>query len=91
MSLVTDDRWQIVTVLGSGLIGALFGAWVASMVGVAVPNSRLRQFAQAIDQGRILLMADVPEHRLDEVRALLNAQHPEAEDRGIDPHIPAFP
>ena len=91
MSLVMDDRWQIVTVLGSGLVGALFGAWVASMVGVAVPNSRLRQFTEAIDQGRILLMVDVPEHRLDEIRALLNAQHPEAEDRGIDPHIPAFP
>src|SRR5690349_21202379 len=31
MSVVTDEHWQIVTVLGSGLIGALFGAWVASM------------------------------------------------------------
>ena len=91
MTLVTDDHWQIVTVLGSGLVGALFGAWVASMVGVAVPNSRLTQFTRAIDEGRILLMADVPEHRLDEIRALLNARHPEAEDRGIDPHIPAFP
>ena len=91
MSVVTDEHWQIVTVLGSGLIGALFGAWVASMVGIAVPNSRLTQFTQAIDTGRILLMVDVPEHRLDEIRTLLNAQHPEAEDRGIDPHIPAFP
>ena len=90
MTLV-DDRFQIVTVLGSGLVGALFGAWVASMVGVAVPNSRLRQFTQAIDEGKLLLMADVPEHRVDEVRRLLSVQHPEAEDRGIDPHIPAFP
>ena len=85
------NEWQIVTVLGCGLVGALFGAWVASMVGVAVPNSRLRQFAQAIDAGKLLLMADVPEHRIEELRTLLNAQHPEAEDRGIDPHIPAFP
>lgn len=86
-----DNQWQIATVLGGGLVGALFGTWVASMVGVAVPNSRLRQFALAIDSGKLLLMADVPEHRLEEVRTLLNAQHPEAEDRGIDPHIPAFP
>jgi uncharacterized membrane protein YeaQ/YmgE (transglycosylase-associated protein family) len=91
MTMITDDRWQIVTVLGAGIVGALFGAWVASMVGVAVPNSRLRQFSQAIAEGRLLLMADVPEHRVDEVRQLLNVQHPEAEDRGIDPHIPAFP
>jgi hypothetical protein len=91
MTMVTEDRWQIATVLGSGVIGALFGAWVASMVGVAVPNSRLRQFAKAIEEGKLLLMADVPQHRVEEIRSLLNAQHPEAEDRGIDPHIPAFP
>lgn len=90
-TLFTDDRLQIVIVLGSGLVGALFGAWVASMVGSAVPNSRLKQFSQAIDEGKLLLMVDVPEHRLEEVRQRLNATHPEAEDRGIDPHIPAFP
>lgn len=91
MTMQTDDRWQIVTVLGSGAVGALFGAWVASMVGSAVPNSRLKQFAQVIEEGKILVMADVPQHRVNEVREQLNARHPEAEDRGIDPHIPAFP
>ena len=91
MTLVTDDRWQIVTVLGAGIVGALFGTWVASMVGSAVPNSRLAQFSNSIDEGKLLLMADVQEHRVNEVRALLTARHPEAEDRGIDPHIPAFP
>ncbi|HEX6137813.1 MAG TPA: DUF1269 domain-containing protein [Casimicrobiaceae bacterium] len=91
MTLITDDRWQIVTVLGAGIVGALFGMWVASMVGSSVPNSRLKQFSKAIDEGKLLLMADVPETRVNEVRELLNARHPEAEDRGIDPHIPAFP
>jgi hypothetical protein len=86
-----DDQWQIVAVLGCAVAGALFGLWVASMVGCAVPNSRLRQFQQAIDDGKLLLMVDVPKHRLDDVRSLMNAEHPEAEDRGIDPHIPAFP
>ena len=61
------------------------------MVGSAVPNSRLKQFQKTIDEGKILLMADVPDHRVNEVRELLTARHPEAEDRGIDPHIPAFP
>lgn len=91
MTLVTDDRWQIVTVLGAGVVGALFGTWVASMVGSAVPNSRLKQFSAAIDAGKLLLMVDVPQTRVNEVRELLTARHPEAEDRGIDPHIPAFP
>ena len=89
--LLTDDRWQIVTVLGAGLVGGLFGSWVASMVGSSVPNSRLAQFAQAIEQGKLLVMADIPESRVAEVRDRLNRRHPEAEDRGIDPHIPAFP
>jgi hypothetical protein len=91
MTTATDDRWQIAIVLGSGLAGAIFGAWVASMVGSAVPNSRLKQFESAIAEGRILVMADVPQHRVNEVRESLGARHPEAEDRGIDPHIPAFP
>jgi len=91
MTIVVDNRWQIAVVLGSGIVGALFGAWVASMVGSAVPNSRLTQFQSAIDEGRILVMADVPQHRVDEVREALHDRHPEAEDRGIDPHIPAFP
>ena len=91
MTIAVDNRWQIVVVLGSGIVGALFGAWVASMVGSAVPNSRLKQFQSAIDEGRILVMADVPQHRIGEVREALHDRHPEAEDRGIDPHIPAFP
>ena len=90
-TMQVDNRWQIVTVLGSGMLGALFGAWVASMVGSAVPNSRLKQFESAIEEGRILVMADVPQHRVAEVREALHDRHPEAEDRGIDPHIPAFP
>lgn len=91
MTTITDDRWQIVTVLGAGVVGALFGAWVASMVGNSVPNSRLVQFQKAIEDGKLLLMVDVPEHRMNEVKDLIAARHPEAEDRGIDPHIPAFP
>jgi hypothetical protein len=90
-TMVGADGMRIVTVLGAAILGALFGAWVSSMVGIAVPNSRLRQFAEAIDEGRILLMADVPESRVEEIRERLRSIHPEAEDRGLDPHVPAFP
>src|SRR6185437_6514547 len=61
-TLVPDEQWQIVTVLGAAIVGALFGTWVSSMVGSSTPNSRLRQFGPAIDAGRILVMADVPDH-----------------------------
>jgi len=90
-TLVAGEGLRIVTVLGLAFLGALFGTWVSSMVGSAVPNSRLTQFQADIDQGRILLMVDVPDSRVDEVRARLHAIHPEVEDRGLDPHVPAFP
>src|SRR6266567_3398914 len=70
-TLLNDDHLRIVTVLGATAIGAIFGAWVSSMVGSAVPNSRLRQFQQAIDQGKLLLMVDVPSQRVEEIQKLL--------------------
>jgi len=89
--VLKEDHWQIVTVLGATIIGAFLGTWVSSMVGSSVPNSRLTQFQSAIAEGKILLMADVPERKIDEIKALLGERHPEALDRGVDPHIPAFP
>ena len=83
--------WQTVTVLAATIIGALFGVWVSSMVGSSVPNSRLASFHQAIEEGKILVMADVPEHKVEEIKRQLGPRHPEAQDRGLDPHIPAFP
>jgi hypothetical protein len=89
--VLTQDNWQIATVIGTSLLGALLGTWVSSMVGSAIPNSRLQQFETLIDQGQILLMIDVPEHNVERVKELVGARHPEAQDRGLDPHIPVFP
>ncbi|HKE42118.1 MAG TPA: DUF1269 domain-containing protein [Casimicrobiaceae bacterium] len=89
--VLTDSKWQIVTVLGGALIGALLGAWVSSMVGSSVPNSRLKHFQPLMDEGKILLMVDVPEHSVESIRTLVGRQHPEVLDRGIDPRVPVFP
>jgi hypothetical protein len=88
---VTHHTWQVVTVLGMGAFGALFGAWAASMAGSSMPNTRLRKFEADIAAGRILLMVDVPEHKVEEIKAKLGQTHPEAADRGLEPNIPAFP
>jgi len=87
----TRDGMPLVIVLIATVIGALMGAWISSMIGSSVPNSRLKPYQRALDEGRILLMVDVPYHRVEEVRERLHAIHPEAEDRGVDPHVPAFP
>jgi uncharacterized membrane protein YeaQ/YmgE (transglycosylase-associated protein family) len=82
---------QFVTVLIAAIIGAMLGTWVASMVGLQVPNSRLRGFDPDIQEGKILLMLDVPSGRYEEVRNIIARTHPEAADRGNEPTVPAFP
>ena len=73
---------RLVAVLIGMLVGAPFGGWVASMVGAAVPNSRLRQFDADMEAGRVLLMVDVPTDRVEEIRELVLSRHPEAVPRG---------
>jgi hypothetical protein len=84
-------------VLGGGallsvaLAGAGFGAWLSSMVGSSVPNTRLKQFEDAIEQGEILFMVDVPKARVEEIDEMVKRHHPEADIEGTEPTIPPFP
>ena len=93
--LVTYPPQGIALELGAVLIAAIVGAglgtWVASMVGLQVPNSRLKGFDQDLQDGKILLMLDVPASRYEEVRDIIAKTHPEAADRGNEPTVPAFP
>jgi hypothetical protein len=82
---------QLVTILITALGGALLGLWVSSMVGSQVPNSSLRPFQRDIEEGRILLMLDVPRERAHEVHDLVASHHPEARPGGTEPTVPAFP
>ena len=75
----------------AAIVGGLIGAWVASMAGAAVPNSRLARFHKAIERGKVLAIVDVPFGRVDEVRDLVLARHPEASSGGIESRHPAFP
>jgi hypothetical protein len=79
------------TVLIMALFGALFGVWVSSMVGTQVPNSRLKAFAADIEDGKTLIMVDVPRDRVTAICELVARRHPHAVYGGIEPTIPAFP
>ena len=76
----------IMTALGAG-----FGFFASTLVGASVPNSALKQFNDDIANGKILVMVDVPLHRVDEVQQHMSERHPEAAWRGVDPAVPAFP
>ena len=82
---------QMGAVLIAAIVGACFGTWVASMVGLQVPNSRLRGFEPELQDGKVLLMLDVPSGRYEEMRSVIARTHPEAADRGAEPTVPAFP
>lgn len=84
-----SPQWGIAAVLG--MLGAGFGAWSASMIGVSVPSQRLKRFTPSIEQGQILLMVDVPGSRVQEIEARLQALHPEAHLEGIENNVLVFP
>ena len=71
--------------------GALFGGWASGMNAAAVPNTRLRQFAQPIEQGQVLLIVDVPAGRVEEIEGMIAKRHPEISFGGIEPPMLAFP
>lgn len=73
------------------LAGAGFGAWTATMIGVDVPNTRLKRFETAIEHGELLMMIDVPRDRVEEIERMVKLHHAEADIQGTDPTIPAFP
>lgn len=77
--------------LGLTLFGAGFGAWMASMVGIGLPSSRIARYEEAIENGQLLMMIDVQPAHVEEVEALVLRHHPEAELEGLDPNIPLFP
>ena len=77
--------------LGIALAGTGFGALMSTMIGVSAPNSRHAQFEEAIKNGELLMLVDVPKARVDEIEELVKQHHPEADIEGTEPTIPAFP
>jgi hypothetical protein len=77
--------------LGSALAGAGVGAWAGSLIGVSTANSRIKQFEAAIESGQLLVLADVPKGRVDEIEELVRAHLPQVVIEGTEPIIPAFP
>ena len=82
---------QPVIILAMAVLFGVLGAWSSSMIGIALPNSQLSQFEDEIEQGKVLLIIDVPRKRVEEVRALIGRTHPEANARGFEPAFPVFP
>ncbi|MES1927043.1 DUF1269 domain-containing protein [Salinisphaera sp. T31B1] len=78
-------------VAATGVAGAGFGAWASSMIGIRHDHPQVGEYEQAIKQGRVLMMVDVPAEDVERIEAVVRNNHPEARIEGTDPHKPAFP
>ena len=75
-------------VLGVLVYGATIGAMMSGLAGLEVGNSRVKQYADAIEQGQFLVMVDIPKDRIDTISQLITKHHPSAHFEGIEPLLP---
>lgn len=78
-------------VLLISLFGAGVGGFLTGIAGAAFDSSRLQQFEEAIDNGQLLVMADVPKDEIDHYEALIRSADPEVEVVGVEPPAPIVP
>ncbi len=78
-------------ILSTFLIGTGLGAWISSMVGSSIGNSQITRFAPAIENGKFLMMVDVPLSRIESIEQLVKERYPQATCEGTEPTMPAFP
>ena len=77
--------------LATTLAGAGVGAWAGGMVGMSYDSSRIKQFEDAIEAGKLLVLADVPKDRVDQIQARVKLHLPQVQIEGTEPAIPSFP
>lgn len=75
-------------VLGLSLIGAGFGAWVSSMIGISIPNEVVEEYEKQIHKGQLLMMIDLEDSEDEKIAKLIKKHHPEAKIEGIDLNMP---
>ncbi|MDB9879464.1 general stress protein [Pseudomonadales bacterium] len=84
-------------VVGGGLV-LLVGLWsagiggiLASIAGGAFSSSRLKSFESAINEGKLLIMADVPKNEVEKFEGIIKRLDPEVEVSGIEPPAKLIP
>lgn len=78
-------------ILATTLAGAGFGAAVAPMIGISVPNSQLEEYEDAIQRGELLFLVDVNSDRAEAIRNLIRRHHPDVKIMDTEASKQAFP
>jgi hypothetical protein len=58
------------------------------LMGMNSGNTRLKKFEDAIEQGELLVLVDVPKERIEEVKQLVKKHHPNVDFEGVEPFLP---
>ena len=74
-----------------GLFGAGIGGLLTGMAGASFHSSRLEQFEESINQGKLLVMVDVPKDQVAHYESLIKYVDPETDVMGIEPPAPIIP
>jgi len=88
---MVSPGYEGVTVMLTVLAGLFLGIFSSTMIAVNVPNTRHRRFEKDLSEGKILFIVDVPVEKVQEISEMVTRHHPEADMRGLEPNIPAFP
>ncbi len=75
-------------ILGVLFYGATIGAMASGLAGLQVGNSRVKDYAEAIENGELLVMVDVLKERIDAISQAVIKHHPDARFDGIEPLMP---
>ena len=71
--------------------GAGIGSYMGSMFALEIPNSRHKDFQQAIERGELLILIDVPKERVIEIENLVLSHHPKAELEKVEARALSVP
>lgn len=74
--------------LATIIAGATIGSLMGGLAGMNVGNTRLKKFEEAIEQGELLVLIDIPREQIEFIRKLVIKHHPEAEFEGLESILP---
>ncbi len=77
--------------LGITAAGAGVGTFASALVGAGMSDKEVAECEEAIKDGKILMMLDVPDAEADEYRRLVQRQHPETDVRDTVTDSPSPP
>ncbi|MDD5580316.1 MAG: DUF1269 domain-containing protein [Methylobacter sp.] len=75
-------------VLGILMASATIASLAAGLIGMSVGNSRLKKFEEEIEQGKLLVLLDIPKDQIEDIKQSVIKHHPDAEFEGLEPILP---